>query len=175
MTRITSTAIQNEIAKTNNLSFHIAKIEFASPSGTSFISEGPEVTVSGDAYLDSSLSVKSISFGNAGFEKATIELLDYSNSAIALFLQNKIIDVVCTISIIYRGANGAFTTPVVLAVGILNPKSMSEDKVVLELSPKGKLTNFYPKIYFNSDNGATYLAASGKIVEWGDEKFELVN
>ena len=175
MTRVTSTAIQNEIAKTNNLSFHIAKIEFASPSGTSFISEGPEVTVSGDAYLDSSLSVKSISFGNAGFEKATIELLDYSNSAISLFLQNKIIDVVCTISIIYRGANGAFTTPVVLAVGILNPKSMSEDKVVLELSPKGKLTNFYPKIYFNSDNGATYLAASGKIVEWADEKFELVN
>jgi len=175
MTRITSTAIQNEIAKTNNLSFHIAKIEFASPSGTSFISEGPEVTVSGDAYLDSSLSVKSISFGNAGFEKATIELLDYSNSAIALFLQNKIIDVVCTISIIYRGANGAFTTPVVLAVGILNPKSMSEDKVVLELSPKGKLTNFYPKTYFNSDNGATYLATSGKIVEWADEKFELVN
>ena len=173
MTRVTSTAIQTEIAKTNNLSFHIAKIEFE--NATSYISEGPEVSFSGHPYLDSSLSVKGISFGNAGFEKATIELLDYSNSAISLFLQNKIIDVVCTISIVYRDSSGAFTTPVILAVGILNPKSMSEDKVVLELSPKGKLSSFYPKTYFNSDNGATYLATSGKIVEWGDEKFELVN
>ena len=106
MTRVTSTAIQTEIAKTNNLSFHIAKIEFE--NATSYISEGPEVSFSGHPYLDSSLSVKGISFGNAGFEKATIELLDYSNSAISLFLQNKIVDVVCTISIVYRDSSGAF-------------------------------------------------------------------
>ncbi len=173
MTRTTTSGVQAEIVKTATLPFHIAKLEFSGLN--SFVSEGPEITFSGNAYLDSSLSVKSISFGGSGFEKATIELLDYSNGAIALVLQNKVVDVVCTIYLVYRDSTGSFTTPVLLAKGVLNPVSIETDRVVLSLAPLGDVAGFFPKTYFNKDNGATRLAKSGSIVEWGNEKFQLVN
>lgn len=173
MTRITNSGVQGEIAKIATMPFHIAKIEFASQ--TSFVSEGPEVTFGGNAYLDSSLSVGTIKYGTAGFERADIALLDYSNGIIAQYLQNKVLDVPCTLYLVYRDSAGAFTTPVMLAEGVIEPDRISGSEVSLTLLPKSELSSFYPTVYFNEDNGATHLAKSGTIVEWGDEKFELVN
>lgn len=173
MTRTTSSGVQAEIAKIATFSFHIAKIEFASQ--TSFVSEGPEVNFGNSNYLSESISVDSIRYNSAGFESAMIALLDYNNSAAELFLNNKVLDVDCTLYVVYKDSSGAFTTPVLLAKGVLEPKGLTESKVSMRLQPKSAASNFYPTVYFNKDNGVTHLADSGTVVEWGDEKFELVN
>jgi hypothetical protein len=178
MSRTVASNVQDEIVKQSVQAFHICKLEFSSADGgdgPSYLSEGPEVSFGGQNYLTNSLNVGAMSWAQSGVQKAQITLVDDGlGSAIGLALRNQLADVPATLWLVYRDETGADTTPVMLVAGTLNPISITDSEVKMDILAVRVDAEFYPDQYCTKDNGFNYLPREGQVVDWGEEKFELV-
>jgi hypothetical protein len=174
MSRTVPANVQTEIAKQSVQAFHICKLELPT-SGNTHLSEGPQVTHAGQNYLEGTLSVGVLSWAETGVQKAQITLQDDGEGdMIGLALANQLADTPATLWLVYRDSSGSDTTPVLLVQGTLNPISITDNEVKLEILAVRADASTYPDVYCTKDNGFNYLPKEGQVVEWGDEKFELV-
>jgi hypothetical protein len=173
MSRTVAGDTQAQLTSQSVRPFHIAEIEFG--TGTVYLSEGKEITFNSNNFLDGTLTVGDIGWDNAGMQVGRISLADYDGSTLALMLTNQIADTPINLWLTYGTAGTGFTTPILVAKGTLNPISITEDEIVLEITPVNINTEFFPRRYCTKGEGFNYLPKSGTVVEWGEEKFELVN
>ena len=174
MSRTVNPNVQTEIVKQSVQAFHICELTLPT-SGAVHLSEGPQVSYAADTYLEGSLKVGTLSWAETGVQKAQITLQDDgTGDMIALALDNQLADSPAVLYLMYRTSSGGDTTPVKLVTGTLNPISITDNEVKLEILAVRASDSTYPDKYCTKDNGFNWLPKEGQIVEWGDEKFELV-
>ena len=125
-----------------------------------------------NTYLDGRVVVSNLSWTGEGSQTCTLEIINDSNFAASLFLQNKIADATITIWTVYRNADGSFNTPVLYAIGAADDSELNRDYLRITLVTSRLKTKHFPNNYMGSA-GFNHLPAEGTVVFWNSTTYVL--
>jgi len=143
------------------------------PTGTRYMSTGPQITFNSDIYIEGQVSVDTITWNSDGAQSGSLTLSNENNAASALLLAGTANDVLVEVFLTYLKAGGGNTVPQLHIKGSMDGAGIGASVSVINiLSTTGK-TSFVPNRYHTVAEGLNWLPIDGEIITWGDEVFVL--
>lgn len=149
-------------------------VEMLFPTGTLYLSTGPQITYNSNVYQEGQVSVGAFRWNSDGTQSGDITISNENNSASALILGGTINDVVINIYKTYLIAAGGNTTPVLYVTGSMDGSDVGYSSSRVGVLSTGSQTGHLPNNYFTVANGFHWLPIEGEKITWGDEVFILV-
>jgi hypothetical protein len=106
--RALTTEVQTEVAIDFTRPVFLVEMQF--PSGTVYLSSGPQITYDSNVYQEGQVSVGSFTWNSDGTQQGTIVLSNENNAASALILNGTVNDVVINIYKTYLKSSGSGPT-----------------------------------------------------------------
>lgn len=169
--RTLPTAVETEIAI--DFTRPVYLVQLVVPSGTRYLSTGPEITFETNDYIEGQVSVNSFSWDADGSQRGSLTLSNEGNAASALVLGGTLNDLECIIYKTYLIAAGGNTTPQFYMRGSLDETNISAARVRVEVVSTNAKTSFLPNRYHTIAEGFNWLPVDGERVIWGSEVFVL--
>lgn len=143
------------------------------PAATTFMSTGPQITFSGDIYIEGQVSVGTVEWNSDGAQSGTLLLSNEGNAASALLLAGTINDIIVEVYKTYLIAGGGNTAPQLYIKGSMDGARIGASSSTISiLSTTGK-TAFVPNRYHTAAEGFNWLPIDGETIVWGEEVFVL--
>ena len=143
------------------------------PSGTIYMSTGPQITFDGDVYNEGQLSVGNFVWSPDGSQTGQLELANENNAASALLLTGTLNDVVVEIYQTYLIAGGGNTAPQLYVRGSMDGSTIGASRSIVNVLSTTAQTASVPTRYYTIEEGFNWLPIDGEVVTWGDEVFLL--
>lgn len=149
-------------------------VEMLFPSGTLYLSTGPQITYNSNIYQEGQVSVGSFAWNSDGTQTGNITLSNENNAASALILGGTVNDVVINIYKTYLIAAGGNTTPVLYVTGSMDGSDVGYSSSRVGILSTGSQTGHLPNRYFTPAEGFHWLPIEGEKITWGEEVYILV-
>lgn len=169
--RKTSAAERVEIEIDFTRPVYLVKMLF--PTGTVFMSSGPQITFDGDIYIEGQVSVGTIRWNANGQQSGMITLSNENNAATALILGSSVNDVKIEIYQTYLIAAGGNTAPSFYLKGSMDGSKVGPSRSEVRVLSTASETGFVPNRYYTAAEGFLWLPIDGEVVVWGEEVFVL--
>ena len=148
-------------------------VQMLFPSGTIYLSSGPQITFDSNVYQEGQISVGSFEWTSDGIQRGTLTLSNENNAASALILAGTINDIEVIIYKTYLIASGGNTTPEYYLRGSMDGSEVGYDRSTVGVLSTTAQTSFIPNRYYTVAQGFNWLPVEGEKITWGDEVFIL--
>jgi len=160
-----------EIAVDFTRPVYLVKMLF--PSGTRYMSTGPQITFDSDIYIEGQISVETVAWNSDGGQSGTLVLSNENNAASALLLAGTINDIIVEVYKTYLKAGGGNTVPQMYITGSMDGAGIGASVSIINILSTTAKTATIPNRYHTVSEGLNWLPIDGEVITWGDEVFVL--
>lgn len=148
-------------------------VEMAFPSGSVYLSTGPQITFNSNVYQEGQVSLGTFEWTSDGVQRGSITLSNENNAASALILSGTVNDIEIIIHKTYLIAGGGNTTPDFYLRGSMDGSDVGYSRSTIGVLSTTAQTAFVPNRYYTVAQGFNWLPVEGEKITWGDEVFIL--
>lgn len=143
------------------------------PTGTRYLSTGPQITFDSNLYIEGQVSVSTITWNSDGSQSGRLLLSNEANAASALLLAGTLNDVIVEIFKTYLISGGGNTAPQLYIRGSMDGAVIGASSSRVNILSTTAQTAFVPNRYHTVAEGFNWLPIEGEVITWGDEVFLL--